>query len=243
MIERVRYDGIARCSRPFAEGSATRLMFSQLGPGVVRGDSVEISGRVDEGAHLIVTEQTATRILGGVLPSQCRASWTVAAGAILDLRAEPVVAQAPGDHAIVTIIEAQPGATVIVRDVAAVANGARLRLKTLVCIDGRDAFYDAVDLGDDAPPAVGTFAVIGPTVDVAAFDACAAAATGVRIGIGTLRHGMFARAIGPSVWPVREALDALRTLAFGNHAVPAGGPIGENVSSGFWGTHPEWNLQ
>ncbi len=210
VIERVRYDGVARCSRTFARDGAALVMLSNLGPGVVRGDRLELTGTVCGGAHLIVTEQTATRVLGGSAPSTFAANWTVEPGATLDLRAEPVVAHHRGEHEIVTEIDCAPDACVILRDLASVAGDARLRLRTLVRVDGRDRFYDALELGAAAPPAVGTFVVIGRALAPEPFDALAQAATDVRIGIGTLPEGLFARVLGPAVWPVSEALAALR---------------------------------
>jgi len=108
------------------------------------------------------------------------------------------------------MIDCEPGATIILHDAASVANGARLRLRTLVRVDGRERFYDAVDLGAGAPPAIGTFAAIGRPFDRHACDALAVASNEVRIGVGVLPEGIFARAIGPAVWPVTEALRTLR---------------------------------
>jgi hypothetical protein len=212
VIERVRYEGTARCSRTFEDGGAARIMLSQLGPGVVRGDAFDVRGSVAAGAHLIVTEQAATRVLGGTQPSTYAAHWSVAAGATLELRAEPVIAQAPGEHTIVTEIECEPGAIVMLRDAASVTNGACVRLRTLVRIGGRERFCDSIELRDVS--ALGTFALIGAACAVEPFDAFAAAAVpAVRVGIGTLRDGIFARVLAPAIWPVREALDGLRVLA------------------------------
>ena len=210
VIERVRYEGVARCSRTFEENGAARVMLSQLGPGVVRGDRIEIVGTVARDAHLIVTEQTATRILGGAAPSSLSAHWTVEAGAWLEFRAEPIVSHHGGDHEITTRVACERDATVMLREVVSVTNGARLRMRTLVTIAGRDCFSDAIELDDTSPAAVGTFAVLGRSVAPQSFDAIACASSEARIGIGTLHKGIFARAIGPRVWVVRAALDELR---------------------------------
>jgi len=209
VIERVRYEGVARCSRTFWRDGAALVMLSNLGPGIIRGDSIEIVGTVGPGARLIVTEQAATRVLGGVSSSRIDAAWSVAAGATLELCPEPIVAHLGGEATIATTIDCASDATVIVRDLASVSNGTRLRLRTLVRIAGRDAFYDSIELGAHAPPAIGTLAIIGQSPDVASLDALAAASP-LRVGVGVLVSGLFVRVLGSAVWPVRELLDTAR---------------------------------
>jgi urease accessory protein UreH len=218
VIERVRYEGVARCSRTFRHDGAATVMLSNLGPGIIRGDTLEIAGTVGPGAHLIVTEQSATRILGGTAPSRLDAMWTVASGATLELCPEPIIAHIGGDATISTTVECERDATLIVRDLASVAGATRLRLRLLVRFDGREAFYDSIVLAAGAPPAVGTFAMLGASPDVDRLDAFADASD-LRIGVGVLPSGAFARILGPAVWPVRQALHALRDLVA--EAIPA----------------------
>ncbi len=230
MIERVRYEGVSRCSRTFERDGAALVVLSNLGPGVVRGDALEISGTVGPGAHLIVTEQTATRVLGGVAPSHIDAVWSVASGATLELRPEPIVAQLGGDATFSVTIDCAPDATVIVRDLASISGTTRVRLKTLIRVGGRDAFYDSIELGPDAPPAIGTVAMIGRPADPGALDALAASSA-LRVGVGVLAAGLFVRVLGPAVWPVRSVLDAVcatiaphrDTLAGGSESAGADG--------------------
>jgi urease accessory protein UreH len=230
VIERVRYDGVARCSRTFRRDGAALVMLSTLGPGIVRGDSLEICGTVGPDAHLIVTEQTATRVLGGAASSRIDAAWTVASGATLEFSPEPIIAQSGGDAMISTTIDCAPDATVVVRDLASVSNGARIRLRTLVRVAGRDALYDSIEIGADAPPAIGTVVVIGGSPDVDLLDALATS-TSLRVGVGVLSAGLFVRVLGPAVWPVRELQDAMcatiathrEKLAGGSHPVGHGG--------------------
>lgn len=204
----MRYDGVARCSRTFWRDGAALVMVSNLGPGIVRGDAMEITGTVGADAHLIVTEQAATRVLGGAAPSRIDTRWSVASGATLELRPEPIIAQLGGDAMISTTVDGAPDSTVLVRDLASVAGNTRLRLRTLVRIAGRDAFYDSIEVGADAPPAIGTVALLGRSADVRSLDAIAASSA-LRIGVGVLSAGIFVRVLGPAVWPVREALDAV----------------------------------
>lgn len=222
MIERIRYDGVARCSRTFRRDGAALVMLSTLGPGIVRGDSLEVFGTVGPGAHLIVTEQAATRVLGGGASSRVDAVWTVASGATLELCPEPIIAHLGGDAMISTTIDCAPDAALIVRDLASVSNGARVRLRTLIRVAGRDALYDSIEIATDAPPAIGTVVGIGRTPEVELLDALAAASH-VRVGVGVLSAGLFVRVLGPAVWPVRELQDAICAMIATHREKPAGG--------------------
>jgi urease accessory protein UreH len=220
VIERVRYEGLARCSRTFRRGDAALVVLSALGPGLVRGDSIEIAGTVGEGAHLIVTEQSATRVLGGPASSRLESAWTVERRATLELYPEPIIAHFGGAATIRTTIDCAPDATLIFRDIASITNEARLDLRTHVRVAGRDLLYDAIEFGSVITTAVGTFAVVGPAIDVAPFDTIMAL-SGLQGGIGVLPTGLFARVLGPSVWSVLELLNALRA-ALGRIESPAG---------------------
>jgi hypothetical protein len=89
-------------------------------------------------------------------------------------------------------------------------------LRTLVRVASREVCYDSIELGADAPPAVGTYALIGRTADSAVLDAldALAHATPLRIGVGVLAAGLFVRVLGPAVWPVRAALDAVHACVW-----------------------------
>jgi urease accessory protein UreH len=91
VLRRLRYDGTLRCSRAFPHEAAALVVTSQLGPGIVHGDRLRLHGTLDERAHLIVTAQSATRIMGGEHTSVTEARWSVAAGALLELIGEPLV--------------------------------------------------------------------------------------------------------------------------------------------------------
>lgn len=217
VLERVRYDGISRCSRAFARGDAALVVLSQLGPGVVRGDDVSTVGDVRAGAHLIVTSQTATRVMGGPRISRSTSTWTLEDGATLDIVGEPLVAAPDARYEATTTIELGRGSLVLISDVAAVPSGADVHLRTVVRRAGREGWYDAFAAAAVAPLAVGSFALVGlPPDDIpaalAALDAVDVA-PGVRCGIGVLANGLFARLLAPDVWSVRTHLTALRTAA------------------------------
>ncbi len=218
VLERVRYEGISRCSRAFAHGDAALVVLSQLGPGVVRGDDVTTVGHVRADAHLIVTGQSATRVMGGARPSRASAAWTVDDRAVLELLGEPLVAGRDARYGSAATIELGAGSVVLLSEVAAVSAEAAVRVRTSVRRAGRELFFDAFDAASAAPHAVGTFAVVGITDQrshalVAALDTAADAVDDVRIGIGMLRDGAFARLIGSDVWAIRTALAALREAA------------------------------
>jgi urease accessory protein UreH len=219
VLERVRYEGISRCSRAFARGDAALVVLSQLGPGVVRGDSVTTAGRVHAGAHLIVTSQAATRLMGGGRPSGSHATWIVDEDATLEIIGEPLVASADARYEATTSIELAAGAFAIVSDIAAVPGSAEVRLRTSVTRGGRDLFYDAFDAGAAAAQAVGTLAIVGLAPDriaplVAALDSAADAIAGTRLGIGALTSGAFTRILAPDIWSVRSTLEVLREAAW-----------------------------
>ncbi len=219
VLERVRYEGISRCSRAFAQGDAALVVLSQLGPGVVRGDRVTTVGRVHPGAHLIVTSQAATRLMGGAHGSTAFASWNVEDHAVLELIGEPVVARPDARYAATTSIELGTGAFVLVSEIAAVPRAAGVRLRTSVSRSGRELFYDAFEAGAAAPQTVGTLAIVGLDPNripplVAALDAAADAATEQRLGIGALASGAFARVLAPDIWSVRAMLNTLRDAAW-----------------------------
>jgi urease accessory protein UreH len=218
VLGRVRYDGISRCSRAFAHGDAALVVLSQLGPGVVRGDDVTTSGHVYSNAHLIVTSQAATRLMGGARVSRSRATWTLDDGAVLELVGEPLVAAADARYEATTSIELGAGALALFSEIATVPRAAAVRMRTIVARGGREILYDAFDAAAASPSSVGTFAVIGLPDDrgaalMAALDGAADTIDDVHCGFGMLAGGVFARLLGSDVWPVRAALQRLRGAA------------------------------
>jgi urease accessory protein len=219
ILERVRYEGILRCSRAFARGDAALVVLSQLGPGVVRGDAVTTTGIVRADAHLIVTSQAATRLMGGTCVSRSHANWIVEDNGILELIGEPLVANTGACHDATTSIELGAGAFVLISEIAAVPCAADVHLRTTVTRAGRELFYDAFDAGAAAPNAVGTFGVVGLASSriaplVLAFDHTADESDEHRLGVGVLATGVFARMLAPDAWSVRSMLVRLREAAW-----------------------------
>ena len=94
----VRFDGLARASRPLPDASgAVRIVTATLGPGLIAGDRIEREVAVERGATLVVTSQMATPVFAGAFASCSEARSRVAAGAAL---------YAPGD-----VVLLAPGAT------------------------------------------------------------------------------------------------------------------------------------
>ncbi len=215
VLDRVRYDGISRCSRAFRLGDAALIVLSQLGPGVVRGDSIVLDGHVQRDAHLIVTSQSATRVLGGPSQAAAIARWRVDAGALLEIIGEPLIADAGAAYVAGLTIDLGPGARVILSEIACVPAGARVVLRTSIRQNAREIFYDAIAAADAAPLNVGTFTAAGLnkreiTACIAALDRIGDDRPAMRLGIGELRDGVFARVLATDVWSLRGRLERLR---------------------------------
>jgi len=214
VLRRLRYDGVMRCSRAFPHDAAALVVMSQLGPGIVHGDRLRLRGALDEDAHLIVTAQSATRVLGGERAAVSEARWSVGAGAVLELLGEPLVPSAGACFETTTRIALERGARVLVTDAVRACTGVDVRTRTVIELDGRECFYDALDVARAAPAAVGTLALFGLSADevsaaVRALDAASAVA---HAGVGAYRDGVFVRLRAATLWPVRETLLALRDV-------------------------------
>jgi urease accessory protein UreH len=211
VVERVRAGGLWRTSRPFRDGDAARVVVSQLGPGMVRGDAFAVSGRVQRGAHLIVAGQMATRILSGPEPATSAAEWIVEEGASLELLAEPTLVAAGAVYDARLVLRLAAGARACVVELVRRERDAALHTVTTAMRRDRHALIDALhfDAGDDDAGAIGTLLVLGVN-DVAALDRAAGECQGVRVGIGIGRDGdALVRVVGGEVWPVRDALTAI----------------------------------
>ncbi len=192
------------------------MVVSQLGPGLVRGDAFASGGRVDGGAHLIVSGQMATRVLSGPDTVTTSADWEVAAGATLELVAEPTLVCAGASYTARTELRLEPGARAIIVELVHRECGAALTVATVARRGERLALHDVLRFeADDADAgAIGTLAVFGSNGGLAALDTVADRFAAVRIGADTLRDGdLLARVVGSRVWDVLEALDALRVAA------------------------------
>jgi hypothetical protein len=224
VLERLRYDGLSRCSRAFTQGDAALVVLSQLGPGVVRGDAVTTSGRLEAQAHLIVTQQTATRLMGGARGARAHATWLLDAEAVLELVGEPLIASADARYDATTTVELGPGARVLISEISCVPAGAEVRMRTLISRGGRELSFDATDPAACAPFTVGTFAVLGVEgarigALVAALDHATDVLADVRSGVGALPSGVFVRVLGPDIWAVRTALIRLRDAVYNDGAL------------------------
>ena len=114
VVETLRQEGLARCSRPLPDSSrsgATRLVVSQLGPGFVRGDRFETYGELGAAADLTVAAQSAARYLGRGAASESHASWIVGPGAMLVLLNEPAIAYEGATHRSRVDVELASGAS------------------------------------------------------------------------------------------------------------------------------------
>lgn len=216
----VRYDGMARCSRAFTHGLAARVVTSLLGPGYVAGDRVELHGSVGAHAHLVVADQSATRVFGGRATSSSRSVWRVASGATLALLREPTTLFAGSRHETQTTIDLPASARAIVVDLVTAAEPDFVSYATNLEIrcDGALVAVDRACLGAASFPAraVGSLVVVGGirASAVAAIEDLLDAACDVRAGLGRpLGEGLVVRVYGDDMWHVRETLYACATLA------------------------------
>jgi urease accessory protein UreH len=215
VVGTIRTSGLCRASRPFREAAAARVVVSQLGPGMVRGDAFSAGGAVARGAHLIVAGQMATRVLSGPDSVTNTTRWSVESGGTLELLAEPTLVSAGAAYEARTELLLQPGARAVVVEVVHRERGAALAVTTVARRGERLACADALRFAasDDDESAIGTLLVFGST-NREALDRAADACPNVRFGIDALRDGdILARAVGTSVWEVRAALLALRAVA------------------------------
>jgi urease accessory protein UreH len=177
-----------------------------VGPGSLSGDVLRIEGSVHRGAHLIVESQSATKVYGPGI-SRYEARWTVAEGATLELRNEPLLLFGEAAYVANTEIALAPDARLSMRECVARAEDApsTARIMTIVRVGGRLALRDAMQLNDAAlaTQAIGTLVGFGGALAELRDQ------TGVRIGIGTtLCDGTFLRVTGRRAWDVRATLES-----------------------------------
>lgn len=211
----VRYDGTLRCSPAFDDRGAVRVVTSSLGPGLLAGDGTVISGNVGTQAHLIVTEQSATRAYGGAAVSTSHRTWNVASAATLELLAEPVTLFSGSRHEANTTIELGVGARVTIVDAIVAAEPQFVSYASDVTIRraGRLVTVDRARLDPEVMPAraLGVLIYLGQLSahrlgDIESF---LHARSGIRFGIGRpLAEGLIVRLYGDDAWTVREALHA-----------------------------------
>jgi urease accessory protein UreH len=225
VVERACYDGLMRCSRPFAEpdGSA-RLVVAQLGPGFVRGDRFTITGELGSGATLHLESQSAARALGEGDASHVETRWQVGEGATLVCTAEPTVAYVGASHRARATVSLARGASLAWLDaIAPYGRFERIETSLRVFFGNTVALHDALRLTRER---LGTGVVSGCYIRagmsatrsadlVAAADAAGArlaAHEDLALGIGSpAAGGVIVRARGARIREIRSALVALLT--------------------------------
>ncbi len=223
VVHTARYDGLMRCSRPFAEpdGSA-RLVVAQLGPGFVRGDRFTIAGELGRAATLHLESQSATRALGEGDASHVETHWELGEGAALVCTAEPTVAYVGASHRARATVTLARGASLAWLDaIAPYGRFERFETSLRVFFGDTLAFHDALRL---TPERLGTgvvsacFVRAGMSATRSAALVAAADAAGARLasredlalGIGSPAvGGVIVRARGPRIREIRAALISL----------------------------------
>jgi len=239
VVETLRQEGLARCSRPLAEPGApqaARLVVSQLGPGFVRGDRFTTDGELGPGGQLTVAAQAAARVLGEGAASEALTTWRLGPGARLFIAGEPTMLYAGATNRSYSTVTLGAGASLAWIDaIAPYGAFERATTQLRVFYGDRLAVHDRLVLTPARlPAALGSAYYLRDGLSperqaelLAAADAFAARACDagqLRIGVGNSAAGGIAlRAVGDRVRDVREALFevlvALRRID-GDHDVP-----------------------
>jgi len=203
------------------------VVTSLLGPGMIRGDRHRWSGLVGANAHLILTAQSATRLLGDRVASHFDADWTVEPNGFLELIGEPLVPLGAVRHISTLRMRLAPASKCLVLDCITAGDRQfeRLTIGTIVGCGEKLLVHDLLTLEPEALAgfgAVGTLLLCGDRWEAreqqdlnANLDAAAShESRDVRIGIGCPRFGGAAvRVTGHSAWEVRAVLHRLRSAA------------------------------
>ena len=216
-LSRIRYDGLSRVSRPQRAGDAAHVVLAHLGPGVIGGDRYTLDVRVEPDASLLVTGQMATPVYARDASSSVDASWQVAGGASLVVRAEPVMLDAGARHDMRTALDVAGDGRAILADVVTVPPTARARLRTIVRIDGRIVVRDACDLHGIAG-AVATVIIACPGPErreriIEALAPLVASTEGAIGGIGGSADVVIVRARSEAVWGLQQRVASLIAAA------------------------------
>jgi urease accessory protein len=135
---------------PANAGSAAWAYTSSFGGGLVDGDDVQLGIEVGAGARALVTTQGSTKVYRGSARQETRAR--VAAGGLLALLPDPLVAFAGAGVASLIDVDLAPEATLVLVDsleAGRVAMGERwaaerCELRIRVRVDGRPVLDDAL---------------------------------------------------------------------------------------------------
>jgi urease accessory protein UreH len=198
-----------------------RVVVATLGPGYVRGDAFAISGRVGEGAHLIVGAQSASRALAGSPASSCAAEWSVGEGATLELCNEPLVVFEGAAHETRTAVRLERDATVTLIDLVVLGTGRRRRVTSTTRIVSASGLVlaDRSVFGATVEPqtAVGTLVTVhesdrGERVrEILRRETLVLRGAGISLGVGSTPAGAsVVRILGDEPWTIRSALLHLR---------------------------------
>jgi len=175
---------------PANAGTAAWAYTSSFGGGLVDGDDVRLAVAVGPGAEALVTTQGSTKVYRGTARQETRGA--VAAGGLLALLPDPLVAFAGAGVSALVDVELAPDATLVLVDAleaGRVAAGerwaaGRCELRIRVRVDGRVVLDDGLLL-DPAHGSVArrmgpfdgwaTVVLLGPRVEGAAAELLAAA--------------------------------------------------------------------
>ena len=213
-VRTVRYDGLARASRPLDDArGACHLVTATLGPGLIAGDRVQRDVDVETGASLLLTSQMATPVFAGDAASRSDVRSRVAPRAALYAPGEVLLLASKAVHESHAWIDVAADGLALSAEIAVLGASARLRTRTVATIDGRLVLRDACDLaGDGSQRALLTATVV--TADVSrraalahAFAAILGAEPGVRGGVGATEGATIVRAHASGAWALQRLLE------------------------------------
>jgi urease accessory protein len=224
-------------SKPYWDADAGTLLVQVVNPtaGILEGDSLESDISVEEGASLLVTTPSASRVFkmqNGA--AECRQRFTVAKGGWLEVRPEPLVPHRGSRYRQRTRLDVEAGGTLFFSDLllpGRVAHGEaweweRLQLETEVRLDGELVLRERFDQSGVELKALamasgfGERACFGNAVLIAEDDGRDAAwkaavtalhGSGCWVGVSALRRGGWSLKIVASEGiKLRETLRAVR---------------------------------
>jgi urease accessory protein len=214
---------LLRRTGPFSDRVTVHLVGGAAGP--LRGDDLALDVDVGPGAHLDVRSVAASLALPGPpgAASRMRVRATVAAGATLRWRPEPLIAAAGCDHDVVTEVQVAAGGTLLWReDVVCGRHGEApgdVRFDTTIGYAGSTLYRHQLALGPAAPGwagaavlggcrALGTVIIIDPAWATTAPPAARVLAPDATV-FPLTGPAILATAVAPDSRTVNTALDPL----------------------------------
>ncbi|MDO8545690.1 MAG: urease accessory protein UreD [Opitutaceae bacterium] len=226
-------------SKPYWDADACALLVQVVNPtaGILAGDRLESAIAVDDGAALLVTTPSATRLFrmrDGA--AECRQHFSVSNGAWLEVMPEPLVPHRGSRYRQTTTIDVETGGALFFVDQLMAGRAGhgelwqweRLQLELTVNVGGALVLRERLDQGGPELGALANFAGSGATACFASAviispqaneDAAWLTAVrqlhgdGIWVGVSALRQGGWTmKLIAPDALRLRVALREVRKI-------------------------------